>query len=94
MPDPLLAIADLSVAFRTEGGPREVLSGVSFDVAPGEILGIVGESGSGKSVTALSVMRLLGQAGSITKGSVRFEGVELAALAESEMRKLRGKRLA
>ena len=94
MPDPLLAIADLSVAFRTEGGPREVLSGVSFDVAPGEILGIVGESGSGKSVTALSVMRLLGQAGSITKGSVRFEGVELAALSENEMRKLRGKRLA
>ncbi len=94
MPAPLLEISNLSVVFRTEAGPREVLSEISFDVASGEILGVVGESGSGKSVTALAVMRLLGEGGRISGGMVRLEGIELAAASEAEMRALRGRRLA
>ncbi len=94
MAAPLLEVADLTVSFRAEAGPCEVLSQVSFDVAPGEILGIVGESGSGKSVTALAIMRLLGESGRITGGSVRLEGIELTKASESEMRTLRGRRLA
>jgi len=89
----LLDIRDLSVAFRTEAGPREVLSKVSFTVGRGEILGIVGESGSGKSVTALAVMRLLGSAGTITGGSVGLDGADLVSLSEREMLEIRGRKI-
>jgi peptide/nickel transport system ATP-binding protein len=94
MAAPLVAILGLSVAFRGEAGEREVLSQVSFDIAPGEILGVVGESGSGKSVTALAIMRLLGEAGRISAGSVRLDGIELTQASEAEMRALRGRRMA
>jgi peptide/nickel transport system ATP-binding protein len=93
MAETLLDIRDLSVAFRGEAGPREVLSKVSFTVQRGEILGIVGESGSGKSVTALAVMRLLGEQGAITGGSIRLDGVELVPLGEREMLEIRGRRI-
>jgi peptide/nickel transport system ATP-binding protein len=93
--NPLLAVRDLQTYFFTVDGITRAVDGVSFDVFPGETLGIVGESGCGKSVTALSIMRLLPPRLSQTVGgSVTFEGRDLVTLAESEMRQLRGNRLA
>jgi peptide/nickel transport system ATP-binding protein len=94
-PAPLLAVSDLSVVFEGDRGrDTAAVSGVSFTLMPGRTLGIVGESGCGKSVTALSIMRLLPAAGVRVSGSVLFEGQDLAALPEREMRDLRGNRLA
>ena len=94
-PEPLLTVADLRVVFEGDRGIlTEAVSGVSFSVLPGRTLGIVGESGCGKSVTALSIMRLLSQAGTRISGSVVFEGRELTALPERQMQDLRGNRLA
>jgi oligopeptide/dipeptide ABC transporter ATP-binding protein len=89
MSAPLLSVKDLSTAF----GSATVVDRVSFDLAAGEVLGIVGESGSGKSVTALSIMRLISHPGRITTGSVHFEGEDLLAKSEAEMRKIRGDRI-
>ena len=67
------------------------MDGLSFDVAPGEVLGIVGESGSGKSVTALSILGLLPDPpGRIASGSIRFEGQEIVGMSKTELRALRG----
>ena len=90
---PLLDVQHLSVAFGE--GPRAVtaVSDVSFQIAPGETLGLVGESGSGKSVTAFSVLRLLQPPGRVVGGQIFFEGRNLLALPESEMRKVRGARI-
>jgi peptide/nickel transport system ATP-binding protein len=90
----LLEIDQLGVAFRSESGAQEALSGVSFGIQPGEILGVVGESGSGKSVTALAIMRLLGEQGIVTQGTIRLEGEDLLALDEDRMRATRGRRIA
>jgi peptide/nickel transport system ATP-binding protein len=89
----LLEIEGLSVAFRGMHDATEVLSRASFAVEPGEIVGIVGESGSGKSVMALAIMRLLGTAGMITAGHIRFEGRDLATLTEAELLTVRGRRI-
>jgi len=96
MPEsPLLSIRDLSVAFRQRSGLRQVLSGVSLDIRPGEILALAGESGSGKSVTSLAVMRLLPpQTTQILGGQILFDGHDLLSLPEAQMRGFRGKRLA
>jgi peptide/nickel transport system ATP-binding protein len=92
---PLLAVSELRVVFEGERGRDTVaVSGVSFTLMPGRTLGIVGESGCGKSVSALSIMRLLPKAGVRISGSVLFEGKDLAALSERQMRDLRGNRLA
>lgn len=90
---PLLEVRDLTVHFDTEDGTVEALDGVSFDVRPGEILGLVGESGSGKSVSALTVLRLIRRPGRIVRGAIRFEGRDLLALSEAEMRGVRGARI-
>jgi phosphonate C-P lyase system protein PhnK len=82
-------VRDLSVAF----GRNTVVEGVSFDLAPGEILGVVGESGSGKSVTALSIMRLIPSPGRVT-GRIDFAGQDLMALPEPRMREIRGRDIA
>src|SRR5258708_29545492 len=87
----LIEVEELSVAFRGQRGPTEVLSRASFAVQPGEIVGIVGESGSGKSVMALAIMRLLGAAGMITGAHIRFEGRDLAALGETDLLAVRGR---
>ena len=89
MSAPLLSVRDLSVAF----GRNTVVEGVSFDLAPGEILGVVGESGSGKSVTALSIMRLIPAPGRVT-GRIDFAGQDLMALPEARMREIRGRDIA
>jgi oligopeptide/dipeptide ABC transporter ATP-binding protein len=89
----LLDVDGLSVAFRGLDRATEVLSRASFAVEAGEIVGVVGESGSGKSVMALAIMRLLGAAGLITGGHIRFEGRDLAALNEAELLWIRGRRI-
>jgi peptide/nickel transport system ATP-binding protein len=89
-PSPVLAVRDLTTAFRVDGAWTTVVKGVSFDIAPRETVAIVGESGSGKSVTALSIMRLLPAANSRVSGEVRLEGRDLLTLREDEMRKVRG----
>jgi peptide/nickel transport system ATP-binding protein len=92
---PLLAVRDLRVEFRTPHGAVCAVDGVSWSVAPGEVVALVGESGCGKSVTALSILRLLSRpAGRIAGGSILFEGRDLLALSEDEMRALRGRSIA
>jgi peptide/nickel transport system ATP-binding protein len=92
---PLLAVRDVKTHFFTIDGVTRAVDGVSFDVFPGETLGIVGESGCGKSVTALSIMRLLPpNLARTVNGSVTFEGRDLVTLEETAMRQLRGNRLA
>ncbi len=90
MPDPLLSVRNLETHFATDDGLVKAVDGVSFDVLPGETLGIVGESGSGKSITALSILRLISRPGKIVAGQVLFKGHDLAQYSEREMRALRG----
>ena len=88
----LLEVRDLTVAFTRRGEPDTVaVDGVSFDVAPGQIVGLVGESGCGKSVTSMAITRLLPSRGVRVTGSVKMDGVDLLALPESEMRARRGR---
>ncbi len=95
MTKPLISVRDLCTYFKTDDGIVKAVDGVSFDLNPGETLGIVGESGSGKSVTSLSIMRLVPQPPAyFPRGSVHFEGRDLLKLADKEMQKLRGDRLA
>jgi oligopeptide/dipeptide ABC transporter ATP-binding protein len=90
----LLEIHDLTVHFDTDDGTVEAVDGLTLVVRRGEIVGLVGESGSGKSVTATAVFRLIRPPGRIVGGAIRFEGRELLALPEEEMRKIRGSRIA
>jgi oligopeptide/dipeptide ABC transporter ATP-binding protein len=92
---PVLSVHDLRASFRVRGAVARAVDGVSFSIAPQETLGLVGESGCGKSVTALSIMRLVPATGAIGEGStITFESRELLALPESEMRAVRGARIA
>ena len=93
MAQPLLEVKDLHTVFNTKDGIVKAVDGVSFELNPGETLGIVGESGCGKSVTALSIMRLQ-RPGKIVSGSVFFKGHDLTKNTEEEMRELRGKEIA
>ncbi|MFZ2103732.1 MAG: ABC transporter ATP-binding protein [Oricola sp.] len=92
---PLLSVRDLSVAF-TQGGETTVaVDHISFDIADGETVALVGESGSGKSVSALSVLKLLQYpAASHPSGEILFEGRNLLAAKDAELRKVRGNRIA
>jgi oligopeptide/dipeptide ABC transporter ATP-binding protein len=88
----LLSVQNLQVEFHTRDAVIHAVNGVSFELAPGETLGVVGESACGKSVTALSVMGLLPKPiGRIVGGSIHFRGQDLLALRKSEMRKIRGR---
>ncbi len=91
---PLLSVRDLKTWIDTGAAIVRAVDGVSFDVGHGETFAIVGESGCGKSMTALSVMRLLPDAGSIVGGTVELEGQDLLKLPEVEMRRIRGSRIA
>ena len=84
----LLEVRDLRVDFESDVGAVPAVRGVDFDISAGETVALVGESGCGKSVTALSIMRLIG--GRIRAGGIIFEGRDLQALAEPEMRRVRG----
>ena len=91
MPEPVLSIKDLTVEFKTEDGVVHAVDGISYDVNPGETLGIVGESGSGKSVSMLSVLGLIPQPpGKIVEGEAIFKGRDLMTMPKRELRRLRG----
>ena len=90
----LLSVSHLTTVFDQSGGAVAAVDDVSFDIQPGETLGLVGESGSGKSVTALSIMRLVQPPGRIAGGSVRFNDRDLLALSEADMRAVRGAEIA
>jgi oligopeptide/dipeptide ABC transporter ATP-binding protein len=90
---PLLKADNLTVEFRTDAGVVSAVTDISFEINPGEVLAVVGESGSGKSVTALALMRLHPKNTDIT-GSVVFDGIDVLALAEDEMRSIRGRDIA
>jgi len=91
--EPLLSVKDLEVFFRHGRDWLRVIDGVSFDVAPGETIGIVGESGSGKTVTGLTILGLLPQGLARTTGEIRFQGEDINGLPESDMRLIRGRRI-
>jgi len=91
----LLEVRNLTTRFYTQDGVVQAVNGISFDLAPGETLGIVGESGSGKSVSMLSVMRLIPDPpGKIEDGEVIFAGRDLLKLSGDEIRHMRGAEVA
>ncbi|WP_424136518.1 ABC transporter ATP-binding protein [Roseomonas chloroacetimidivorans] len=90
---PLLEVRDLVVEFPTRRGILRALDRVSFDIAPGEVLGVVGESGAGKSMTGAAIIGLLEPPGRVAGGSVFLRGQRIDNLPPREMRKIRGKRI-
>ena len=95
MTHPLLAIDNLSIAFRQQGETQTVVHNLSLEVAVGETLALVGESGSGKSISALSVLRLLPTPpASYPSGDIRFHGQSLLHADEATLRGVRGNRIA
>jgi peptide/nickel transport system ATP-binding protein len=90
----LLDVSNLSVDYVTEKGTTRAVEQVSFQLAPGEFLGVVGESGCGKSTMLFGVAQLLPDAAQIPAGSVKFMGTELVGISEKEMRKLRWREFA
>ena len=91
MSEKLLSVQDLHTSFFTEAGEVQAVNGVSFELDPGEILGIVGESGSGKSVTAYSIMQILAETGRVVGGKILYKGQDLSTWSESQMQGFRGK---
>jgi oligopeptide/dipeptide ABC transporter ATP-binding protein len=91
---PLLRVNGLKTWFHTFGGIVKAVDGVSFDVAPGEIMGLVGESGGGKSMIGFSIMGLIDPPGRIEAGSIEFDGTDLTGLDEPALRAIRGKEIA
>ena len=89
----LLEVNDLHTSFFTPAGEVKAVNGVSFHLERGKVLGIVGESGSGKSVTAYSILQLLGKSGKIVSGSIQLDGQELVGMGEAGMKKIRGNRI-
>jgi len=91
MTQALLSVSHLRVEFPTRHGTLVALDDISFDIAPGEILGVVGESGAGKSLTGASIIGLLDPPGRIAGGEIRFEGRRIDNLPYEEMRRVRGR---
>ncbi|HBY93958.1 MAG: ABC transporter ATP-binding protein [Ardenticatenaceae bacterium] len=91
---PLLEVRDLRMQYETSGGLIHAVDGISFSVAPHQAIGLVGESGCGKSSVARSILRLLPENGQIVGGEVLFEGENLLALSEEQMRRVRWKQVA
>jgi oligopeptide/dipeptide ABC transporter ATP-binding protein len=95
VPEPLLSIRDLVVEFKTDDGIVHAVDDISYDVFPGETLGIVGESGSGKSVSTMSILGLIPQPpGRIASGSAMFKGKDLLKMKKRELRRFRGEEVA
>jgi oligopeptide transport system ATP-binding protein len=95
VPEPVLSIHNLAVEFKTDDGVVHAVDDITYDVFPGETLGIVGESGSGKSVSTLSVLGLIPQPpGRIVSGEALFKGTDLLKLKKRALRDVRGKEIA
>ena len=93
MTTPLLEVRNLRVEFPTRRGKLVALDDVTFDIAPGEILGVVGESGAGKSLTGAAIIGLLDPPGRVASGEIRFDGRRIDNLPYEEMRKVRGRHI-
>ena len=94
MTTPLLEVKDLVVEFpQRRGGVLRALDGVSFSIAPGEVLGVVGESGAGKSLTGAAIIGLLEPPGRIAGGQVRLAGERIDTLRGEALRRVRGRRI-
>lgn len=87
---PLLRMDDVKISFQSSTGVVEAVRGVSFDIYTGESVAIVGESGSGKSTTAMSILGLLPENGSVTGGSIIFDGQTINQMSEKQIQKIRG----
>ncbi|MBL8604215.1 MAG: ABC transporter ATP-binding protein [Myxococcales bacterium] len=94
MSEALLSVSSLVTEFHTDSGVLRAVDEVSFAIPAGGTLGVVGESGCGKSVTSLSILRLLQPPGRVVSGQIRFNGRDLLALSEREMRSVRGAEIA
>lgn len=93
MNEPLLSVRDLKVVFHLRDGDFTAVNGVSFDLMPGEVLGVVGESGAGKSMTGTAIMGLIDAPGEVSSTSITLKGKRIDGLSEDEMMKIRGKRI-
>jgi peptide/nickel transport system ATP-binding protein len=93
MTEPLLSVRNLRVEFPTRRGILTAVDGVSFDIAPGEVLGVVGESGAGKSLTGAAIIGLLDPPGRIAGGEVLLKGDRIDNLPADALRRIRGKRI-
>jgi oligopeptide transport system ATP-binding protein len=91
MSEHLLSVQDLHTSFFTDAGEVQAVNGITFNLDPGEILGIVGESGSGKSVSAYSIMQILADTGKIVGGKILYKGEEISSWTEKQMQNFRGK---
>ena len=95
MPEPVLSIKNLAVEFKTDDGIVHAVNDITYDVLPGETLGIVGESGSGKSVSTMSILGLIPvPPGRIASGTAMFKGRDLLTLDKKEMQRVRGDEVA
>ena len=93
MSDPLLQVKNLVVEFPNRRGLLRAIDDISFDIAPGEILGVVGESGAGKSLTGAAIIGLLEPPGRIAGGQILLQGERIDRLPPDAMRKVRGRRI-
>ncbi|WP_431269421.1 ABC transporter ATP-binding protein [Dankookia sp. P2] len=93
MAGPILEVRDLRVEFPTRRGTLTALDGVSFDIAPGEVLGVVGESGAGKSMTGAAIIGLLEPPGRIAGGQILMNGKRIDNLPYEQMRRIRGREI-
>ena len=95
MPEPILSIRNLAVEFKTDDGVVHAVDDITYDIYPGETLGIVGESGSGKSVSTLSILGLIPQPpGRVVSGTAMFKGKDLLKLKKRALRNIRGDEIA
>ncbi len=87
----LVEVKNLEVSFFTYAGEVKAVRGISYNLKPGEVMGIVGESGSGKSVSSYGLMGIIPEPGKVIGGQILFEGRDVTAMSEKELLKIRGK---
>ncbi len=90
---PILECKDLCISYYTRAGEIPAVADFNLTVQPGEAIGIVGESGCGKSTVALAIMQYMGKNGGIKSGTIKFQGADMTAMSEEELRRLRGSRI-